>query len=296
MTALGTDGVASRKSKTAIDKLGDALRESPDDPDVVAMLQELRAEYGAPAAGAQEALRTLGIPDSGSRVKTDKTIIDKLLRNRSMRLSQMQDIAGVRVVRDITLSEQSRLARQIHASFAKAIVDDLRHRPHHGYRAVHVIAQVSGYPVEIQVRTELQHFWAEAFEKLAGITGRGIQYGEVPAFIGADGQPADLNPVADMLSNAEFVRDLEAGLDQQRRKIWMPGLKGSDYQEEPVILGPTRAEESDLEGVPIPDEELARLRSSFEELGTELVAMRTTLRSVLADLATVFDKWAAGES
>jgi hypothetical protein len=35
-----------------------------------------------------------------------------------------------------------------------------------------------GFPVEIQVRTRLQHEWAELFEKLADQLGRGIRYGE----------------------------------------------------------------------------------------------------------------------
>jgi ppGpp synthetase/RelA/SpoT-type nucleotidyltranferase len=287
--------IPPRKSKTAIDKLGEALRRSPEDSLLLVKLQELREEYSAPAAGAQEALRTLGVTDSGSRVKTDKTIIDKLLRNRSMRLSQMQDIAGVRIVRDMTLSEQSRLARQVHSSFAKAIVDDLRHGPHHGYRAVHVVAQVSAYPVEIQIRTDLQHLWAEAFEKLAGITGRGIQYGDVPEFIGPDGEPADLNPVAEMLRNAEVVRDLEAGIDQYERKSWMPSVAGRDYQEEPVLLAPAAHGESADTVVPIPDEKAAELRKHLEDLGVALTDGRSTLRNVLGELATIFDSWAAGD-
>jgi hypothetical protein len=51
----------------------------------------------------------------------------------------------------------------------------------HGYRAVHVIVFPEGAPIEIQVRTEWQHEWAEFFEKLADLVGRGIRYGEPPA-------------------------------------------------------------------------------------------------------------------
>ena len=35
-------------------------------------------------------------------------------------------------------------------------------------------------PIEVQVRTEWQHEWAEFFEKLADRIGRGIRYGEPP--------------------------------------------------------------------------------------------------------------------
>jgi hypothetical protein len=37
-----------------------------------------------------------------------------------------------------------------------------------------------GYPIEVQIRTEWQHLWAEWFERLADQYGRGIRYGEPP--------------------------------------------------------------------------------------------------------------------
>ena len=57
---------------------------------------------------------------------------------------------------------------------------DRRAEPMHGYRAVHVIVFPEDAPIEIQVRTEWQHEWAEFFEKLADRIGRGIRYGEPP--------------------------------------------------------------------------------------------------------------------
>jgi len=50
----------------------------------------------------------------------------------------------------------------------------------HGYRAVHVVVFPEALSVEIQVRTARQHEWAELFEKLADLVGRGIRYGEPP--------------------------------------------------------------------------------------------------------------------
>jgi hypothetical protein len=35
-------------------------------------------------------------------------------------------------------------------------------------------------PIEIQIRTAWQHEWAELFEKLADLVGRGIRYGDAP--------------------------------------------------------------------------------------------------------------------
>src|SRR5260221_7570211 len=113
----------------------------------------------------------------------------------------------------------------------------MRHNPHSGYRAVHVIVESDGFPVEVQIRTQLQHMWAEAFEKLAGVTGRGIQYGDVPDFPGDDGLPvrSEANPVRMLLSSAIDVARFEALVDQHERSLVPLGLRIRDYREEPVF-------------------------------------------------------------
>lgn len=57
------------------------------------------------------------------------------------------------------------------------MVNDRRVKPSHGYRAVHVIVTIDNRAVEVQVRTALQHAWAETCEKASDITGAGIKYG-----------------------------------------------------------------------------------------------------------------------
>lgn len=63
------------------------------------------------------------------------------------------------------------------ADFPGASVIDRRNNPSYGYRAVHVIAEISGKPVEIQVRTSLQHLWAEVSEKSSDVLDPTIKYG-----------------------------------------------------------------------------------------------------------------------
>src|SRR5439155_4334431 len=73
------------------------------------------------------------------------------------------------------------MVERIISLFAGARVVDRRRHPRHGYRAVHVIPEVDGFLVEIQVRTRLQDSWAQAMERLADQAGREILYGGVPA-------------------------------------------------------------------------------------------------------------------
>lgn len=57
---------------------------------------------------------------------------------------------------------------------------DRRNNPSHGYRAVHIIAEIAGKPIEIQVRSSLQHLWAELSEKSSDVIDPSIKYGGGP--------------------------------------------------------------------------------------------------------------------
>lgn len=88
----------------------------------------------------------------------------------------MQDIAGCRVL--VTeLNDQERAVAVLTAAFSDHVIVDRREKPSHGYRAVHVLARVSGKLIEIQVRTRLQHLWAEVSEKRADTFDPALKYG-----------------------------------------------------------------------------------------------------------------------
>lgn len=120
----------------------------------------------------------VGLEPTGRPAKSTSSIIDKL-RRESIRLTQMQDIAGCRLVAP-DLIAQELIAHRLGHLFEKSSVVDRRLRPSHGYRAVHVIASVRGRPVEVQLRTELQHMWAELSEKLSDVFDPSIKYGGGP--------------------------------------------------------------------------------------------------------------------
>ena len=54
---------------------------------------------------------------------------------------------------------------------------DRRAAPSYGYRAVHIVVKISGKLVEIQIRTLLQHLWAEVSERLSDVLDPEIKYG-----------------------------------------------------------------------------------------------------------------------
>jgi|Tabmets5t2r1_1033131.scaffolds.fasta_scaffold02107_3 Region found in RelA / SpoT proteins len=170
-------------STNQIDKLGARLRAArviaADDR---GLLERLLGDHALATAEVQQLLtERLGL-ETGSRVKREAGIIEKLRRQPSLPLSRMWDLGGVRVVRDMTRAEQDDLRDQLVAALADPTVKvlDRRASPRHGYRAMHVITQAQGCRVEIQVRTQLQHYWAELIETFAGVWGRQVRYGEPP--------------------------------------------------------------------------------------------------------------------
>jgi hypothetical protein len=120
-----------------------------------------------------------------SRVKTTGTLIEKLRRNGGHTLGSIHDLGGMRLVVPGGRVEQDRIVDGARELFSEAArmpkVIDRRANPVERYRAVHVIIYPDGYPIEVQVRTQWQHLWAEWFERLADQYGRGIRYGDPPA-------------------------------------------------------------------------------------------------------------------
>lgn len=180
-------------SKSQIERLGTRLvaTSEPAPADVAALHDVLRA-YATVLDGAVARLREGSDLAPTSRIKNTGTILEKLRRHGESWLKSIQDLAGMRVVGTVDREGQDDLVEEIVGLFGDAPrapkVVDRRESPVNGYRAVHVIVFPESVPVEIQVRTQLPHEWAELFEKLADIVGRGIRYGEQPAPLLSDDQ------------------------------------------------------------------------------------------------------------
>ncbi len=98
----------------------------------------------------------------GQRLKRTPTIIDKLRRRPTMKLSSMQDIGGCRAV----FSKQSEVARVLarftYNSLKRNEIEDtvrdyVTNPRSSGYRGVHVWTRYDGRRIEVQLRTEMQH-------------------------------------------------------------------------------------------------------------------------------------------
>jgi ppGpp synthetase/RelA/SpoT-type nucleotidyltranferase len=169
----------------------------------------LLAAYGPVLASAVDRVSAaLGFVPS-SRVKTTNTIVEKLRRSGGYTLSSIHDLGGMRVVVTGGRAAQDQTAERIRELFMDGVrgprIIDRRLEPVQGYRAVHVIVYPDGYPIEVQVRTEWQHMWAEWFERLADQYGRGIRYGEPPVGGGenAGAIVESMIQMADQIAEAE---------------------------------------------------------------------------------------------
>jgi putative GTP pyrophosphokinase len=118
----------------------------------------------------------------------------KLQRQKTLRLSQMQDIGGLRAVVD-DIEQVNRLRDAYvdltHSNFEHKCVDqrDYIAAPREsGYRGIHLVyryqnrraPKYEGLQVEIQIRTKTQHFWATAVETVGTFLSEALKSSEGP--------------------------------------------------------------------------------------------------------------------
>lgn len=112
------------------------------------------------------------------RLKRKPQILRKLKR-LSVRLSQLQDIGGCRIIVednrevDALLHHIESKVKDGGSGFTISRVTDYRQlgRDDTGYRALHIILDHSGYKIELQLRSRIQHFWSESIERTSVVYG-----------------------------------------------------------------------------------------------------------------------------
>jgi hypothetical protein len=196
-------------SRSRLDRLGEKLAREGLTDDEQAEIDEFRDSHDAAIVEVQRALAELGY-ESTARLKNLGTIAEKLSREHT-RLTTIEDIAGARLVIDGGRFEQDQAVEQIVNRFPGARVKDRRVQPSHGYRAVHVIVDVNGRRVEIQVRTAGQDQWAQIAERLGDRWGRQIRYGQPPDH---PDRPVGVGSVYTRVQMCDFVQRLADSLDK----------------------------------------------------------------------------------
>lgn len=230
-------------SKSQLRQLGKCLRDGTAPSARLPSYEDVLLWYDELAVTVQGVIRgidwssVLGSEASfevTSRAKTLDTLREKLSRRGDTPLSNVQDIAGVRFEAEMALSEQDAAVAVIAGALGimdPSAIHDLRNDPHSGYRAVHIWARLPAGHVEIQVRTHLQGRWANAYEALADIAGRGIRYGEYPSELPMRTaveslQALSLGPGVRLEEMRQAVLDAEASLDPADPAIY--ALRGRD--------------------------------------------------------------------
>ncbi len=173
-------------SKNQVRKAGDVLAERDESmPKTAAydIMNNWRAFHNHPLNTMQMNLRSISRryssnPIIAQRLKRVESIINKLKYLPQMPLSNMQDIAGCRVivanmkeVVDIVnhFNKKTRMQHEIVKT-----TNYIENPKDSGYRSVHIIIKYksenvktikyNGIPIEIQIRTLIQHSWATAVE------------------------------------------------------------------------------------------------------------------------------------
>jgi putative GTP pyrophosphokinase len=202
--------MVSEISRTQIDRLGDRLRKGNISDDDLRLLDLYRRSFSEAYEIVVGKIREeLVLEPTGRPAKSTTSISDKL-RRESIRLTQIQDIAGCRLI-VMGIVNQESVVQSLKNLFEDITIVDRRERPSHGYRAVHAIVSCLGKTVEIQVRTSLQHQWAELSEKLADVKNPAIKYGG-----GSEKIQAPLQQLSSLIAQHET---LESAVDKLMRTI-----------------------------------------------------------------------------
>ncbi len=169
-------------SNSQITKLGDRLRNGNINDDDLVMLDDFRKTFENIELQCYKVVNNVLNDEKLLKItqrkrKTQQSIIDKLRREKRLRLPQMQDIAGCRIV----INGGLQMAEKINTLLTEAFDEQewklqSKERQSHGYRAIHIIVQKDKKYYEIQLRTYAQDIWANIIESQADETNS-LKYG-----------------------------------------------------------------------------------------------------------------------
>lgn len=168
-------------TKSQVNKAGKAIRawwrgalgSEPAYRAALDVLLAYRALHQYPLQKAAMGLRSVVVTEGSDvevtqRLKRVPTIVDKLRREPTMQLANMQDVAGCRAVLG-SLDEVRRVQRRLSKNRPPRRMTDYITEPRpSGYRGIHLIVAYDDRNVEVQLRTRVMHEWAITVERLSG--------------------------------------------------------------------------------------------------------------------------------
>jgi ppGpp synthetase/RelA/SpoT-type nucleotidyltranferase len=184
-------------TKKVINEAGEILaKRKPGSIDgAFGSLNSFRAAHAEPLITFRNQLsrKLTGLEMKGlvsQRLKRAQSVIAKLENQKTMNLSQMQDIGGVRVVvdslEDVYKLKNEFLKTEEHKNSSWEMIretDYIVNPRKTGYRSIHLIcrhqkkilADQDGCKIEIQLRTKIQHAWATSVEILGTYLGQALK-------------------------------------------------------------------------------------------------------------------------
>jgi putative GTP pyrophosphokinase len=228
--------VAARFSKSQVDSAGRWLRDLArlpseeqesrlaSDPDWLLEADEIldwwRRDHAYPLTKVNAKLRHYLAPYGTfkvtQRLKKWPTIISKLQRHPTMRLSAMQDVGGLRAVLPSQQAVDA-VADRLQKNWRDQLVaeyDYVRVPKKSGYRAIHLVVMQDERRIEIQLRTPWQDMWAQSAEEDTARLGLGLKFG-----LGPDDLREYYRLTADVITAREEGRLVDEGVISRLAKL-----------------------------------------------------------------------------
>ena len=174
-------------TKTKIDRAGIALakgefRSEEELLELEGVFDEYRKSHLQPLSETTIALQNWLNTYGGSyyiaqRLKRKPQIVRKLNR-LSVRLTQLQDIGGCRIIveknQDVERLRkfvEEKISKQSNFKLTRTTDYREKGRDDTGYRSLHLMLEKNGIKLELQIRSRIQHYWAESIERTSVIYG-----------------------------------------------------------------------------------------------------------------------------
>ncbi|MBB3560137.1 ppGpp synthetase/RelA/SpoT-type nucleotidyltransferase [Rhizobium sp. BK512] len=218
-------------SKAKIDKAGSVLSKPPteiteESIELEYAFDDFRKRHLAPLSELTLDIQKMLTEYGGryyiaQRLKRKPQILRKLNRF-SVRLTQLQDIGGLRIIVDkntdvdnlIVFLEQ-KIQQQKSLYLKKKTDYREKGRDVTGYRSVHLIIESGKLNLELQIRSKIQHYWAESIERTSVIYGYLLKE-----------QEGDTNVINYFKELSDIFFEMEAGrLPSVRQKLSLNALR-----------------------------------------------------------------------